>query len=107
MRVPYSATRILVYGRPVDMRRGFNGLTALVHCALREDPLSGDLFVFLNRKGNLAKALFWDRTGFIIIAKRLEKGRFKLRNQADKLILTPQALELLLDGIPAGGRATA
>jgi transposase len=50
--------------------------------------------------------LLWDRTGFIVIAKRLEKGRFRLRNQAEKLVLTQQALELLLDGIPASGAAS-
>ena len=72
---------------------------------LGEDPLSGDLFVFLNARGNLVKALFWDRTGFIIISKRLERGRFRLRNKADKIVLTPQSLELLLDGIPAAGKA--
>lgn len=95
--------RILVYGRPVDMRNGFDGLEAMVRRGLDEDPLSGDLFVFINARGNLIKALLWDRTGYIIISKRLERGSFKLRNRADKLVLTPQSLELLLDGIPAGG----
>lgn len=97
--------RILVYGRPVDMRNGFDGLEALVRAGVGEDPLSGDLFVFINARGNLVKALLWDRTGFIIISKRLERGRFRLRNQANKLVLTPQSLALLLDGIPAGGQA--
>jgi transposase len=106
MKMPLEQLgRILVYGKPVDMRNGFDGLVALVRRGLGEDPLSGDLFVFLNRRGNLVKALLWDRTGFIIISKRLEKGRFRLRSRADKLVLTPQSLELLMDGIPAGGRA--
>jgi transposase len=99
--------RILVYGKPVDMRNGFDGLVALVRRGLAEDPLSGDLFIFLNQRGNLVKALLWDRTGFIIISKRLERGRFRLRSEADKLVLTPQALELLMDGIPVGGKALA
>lgn len=103
MRLPLLAGRILVYGKPVDMRKGFDGLAALVKQTLKEDPLSGDLFLFLSRSGKLAKALLWDRTGFIVIAKRLEKGSFRLRSQAEKMVLTPQALELLLDGIPAGG----
>lgn len=108
MRVPLQEMgRILVYGRPVDMRNGFDGLVALVRRGLLEDPLSGDLFVFLNRRGNVVKALLWDRTGFIIISKRLERGRFRLRSRADKLVLTPQSLELLMDGIPAGGQALA
>lgn len=105
MRLPQGIGRILVYGKPVDMRKGFDGLTALVKQSLREDPLSGDLYLFLGGSGKLVKALLWDRTGFIVIAKRLEKGRFRLRSQAEKLVLTPQALELLLDGIPAGGIA--
>lgn len=100
-----TTSRILVYGRPVDMRNGFQGLEALVRGALREDPLSGELFVFLNSRGKLAKILLWDRTGFIVIAKRLEKGCFRLRRQAEKVVITPQSLELLLDGIPAGGTA--
>lgn len=107
MRLPQSIGRILVYGKPVDMRKGFAGLTDVVKQSLGEDPLSGDLFLFLGRNGKLAKALLWDRTGFIVIAKRLEKGRFRLRNQADKLVITPQALELLLDGIPASGVAAS
>lgn len=88
------------------MRKGFDGLAALVKQNLGENPLSGDLFLFIGRNGKLAKALLWDRTGFIVIAKRLEKGRFRLRNQAEKLVLTQQALELLLDGIPASGVAS-
>lgn len=102
-----TANRILVYGRPTDMRKGFQGLRALVRQALREDPLSGDLFVFINSRGNLAKILLWDRTGFIVVAKRLEKGRFRLRHQAEKLVITRQSLELLLDGVPAGGEKLA
>ena len=97
--------RILVYGQPADMRNGFNGLEAIVRARLGEDPLSGDLFVFINARGNLVKALLWDRTGFMIISKRLEKGRFRLRSRANKLVLTPQSLGLLLDGIPAGGQS--
>lgn len=107
MRLPLATGRILVYGKPVDMRKGFDGLTALVKQSLKEDPLSGDLYLFLGRSGKLSKALLWDRTGFIVIAKRLEKGRFRLRNQADKLVITPQDLELLLDGIPASGVAAS
>lgn len=97
--------RILVCGRPVDLRNGFDGLEAMVRRALGEDPLSGDLFIFINARGNLVKALLWDRTGFLVISKRLERGRFRLRNRANKLVLTPQALSLLLDGIPAGGQS--
>ena len=105
MKLPSTGNRILLYGQPVDMRKGFRGLTAVVQRNLCEDPLSGDLFVFINGRGNLVKILLWDRTGFIIVAKRLEKGRFRLRHQAEKLVITPQSLELLLDGLPVGGQS--
>ncbi len=74
--------RIFVYGQPVDMRKGFTGLEVLIRHKLHEDPLSGDLFVFINRRGTLLKCFLWDRTGYVIIAKRLERGKFRLRNKA-------------------------
>lgn len=101
----HQVGRILVFGKPIDMRNGFAGLAALVRTKLGENPMSGDLFVFINRRGNLVKALLWDRTGFVIIAKCLERGRFRLRNPGDKLEITRANLELLLDGLPAGAMA--
>jgi transposase len=95
--------RVFVYGHPVDMRKGFAGLQALVQHQLGEDPLSGDLFVFLNRLRTFAKCLFWDRTGFLIVCKRLEQGRFQLRASSGKVEIDSRRLELLLDGIPVGG----
>lgn len=62
--------RILAYRHPVDMRKSFNGLMGLVQSALREDVLSGSLYVFFNRRGNLLKLLFWDRTGFCLFANQ-------------------------------------
>lgn len=101
----FEMNRALVYGRPVDMRKGFDGLVALVRNGLGQNPLSGDLFVFLNRRGNLMKALFWDRTGFVLIMKRLERGTFRLRNSGERLEIDQQNFQLLLDGIPAGARS--
>mgnify|MGYP001215145985 FL=1 len=95
--------RIFVYGQPVDMRKGFTGLEVLIRHKLHEDPLSGDLFVFINRRGTLLKCFLWDRTGYVIIAKRLERGKFRLRNKGDKLQLDEQRLALLFDGIATGG----
>lgn len=94
--------RIFVYGRPVDMRNGFGGLEALIRRQLDEDPLSGDLFVFMNRRGTLLKCFLWDRTGYVIIAKRLERGKFRLRNTGQKLVLDEQRFALLFDGIEVG-----
>jgi transposase len=92
--------RILAYSEPVDMHKSFNGLIALTTQALREDPLSGTFYLFSNRRRNLVKILFWDRTGFCLYAKRLERGRFYFRPGE----LGPRELELMLDGIAVGGR---
>lgn len=69
--------RIFVCTTPTDMRRQFDGLAALVTHALGQDALSGDYFVFLNRSRTICKVLSWDRDGFVILAKRLERGRFQ------------------------------
>ena len=95
--------RIFAYGKPVDLRKGFLGLQALIQSELGEDPIGGDLFVFINRRGDLLKSLFWDRTGFVIIAKRLERGKFRLRNPEGKVELDETRIRLLFDGIPVGG----
>lgn len=95
--------RVFIYGRPVDMRKSFDGLFTMVANALGEDPMSGDLFLFLNRRRNCLKGLLWDRTGFLIIAKRLERGQFHLRNGAEKVVIERALLRRLLDGVAVGG----
>lgn len=99
-----DSRRILAYRRPIDMRKSFDGLIGLVQGTLREDPLSGSLYVFFNRRGNYLKLVYWDRTGFSLFAKRLERGRFALPGDADKQEIGLQAFELILDGIILGGR---
>jgi transposase len=94
--------RILAYRHPVDMRKSFDGLVALVRNELREDPLSGSLYVFINRRRNYVKLVYWDRTGFCLFAKRLERGRFSLPGEAETFELSEQAFRLLLDGILLG-----
>lgn len=96
--------RILAYRRPVDMRKSFDGLVGVVQGVLGEDPLSGSLYVFFNRRGNYVKLVFWDRTGFSLFAKRLERGRFHLPGDSVKQQLSVRALELLFDGIVLGTR---
>jgi transposase len=71
-----AATRVFVALGPVDLRGGFNTLTALVKTTLQSDPLSGHLFVFTNRTRNRLKVLYWDGSGFWVCGKRLEQGRF-------------------------------
>ena len=84
------------------MRKQFDGLVAIVRNELREDPLSGSLYVFLNRRRNYLKLVYWDRTGFCLFAKRLERGRFSLPGDAETFELSEQAFRLLLDGILLG-----
>ena len=71
-----SATRVLVATMPVDLRGSFNRLYGLVVEQLKENPLSGHLFVFSNRRHNRLKVLYWDGSGLWVCAKRLERGRF-------------------------------
>ena len=97
-----AATRIYFYRPSCDMRKSFDGLCGLIRSELGEDPLSGSLFVFLNRRRNMIKCLYWDRDGFAIWFKRLERGCFNLPDIAasdgriDRLQLT-----LLLEGVVA------
>jgi transposase len=96
--------RILAYREPVDLRKSFLGLVGLVKERLAEDPLSGTLFVFINRRRTLLKSIYWDRTGFCLFAKRLERGQFRVPGEGPRQELDGQRLQLVLDGIELGGR---
>lgn len=100
MFFPEGQVRVHLYGQPVDARKSFDGLYALTRHALGQDPLNGHLFAFINRRATHIKVLYWDRTGFCVWAKRLEKGRFV----SDWNAITTQemdwtGLKLLLEGI--------
>jgi transposase len=75
---------IYVSATPVDMRRSFDGLAAAAREALKQDPESGALFVFANKRGHRLKILWWDRTGYCLLQKRLEWGAFRLPRVLDK-----------------------
>jgi transposase len=99
---------VYAYGAPVDMRKGSDGLSALVTNDLGRDPLAGDFYVFSNRSRRRAKVLLWDGTGLCIYAKRLERGRFAClwRDPATApLRLTMSELQLFLEGSTLVGRA--
>lgn len=73
-----SSVRIYVAAEATDLRRGFDGLSALTRSVIGADPMSGHLFVFLNRRRNRVKILVWDRTGYLLLYKRLERGTFRI-----------------------------
>lgn len=104
MRILERPQRIFAYGEPVDMRKSFAGLIFLTTNALQSDALSGDMYVFINRAENYMKALFWDRTGFVIVAKRLERGKFKLPRSGGSIELDNAEFSLIFDGILLGVR---
>ena len=83
-----------------DLRKGFDGLSALVQLQLAEDPFSGQLFVFRGRRGDRIKVIWWDGDGLCLFAKRLERGRF-IWPQAEKgaVSLSRAQLSMLLEGI--------
>lgn len=99
--------RVHAWGGPADLRKGFDGLYALVRDRLKQDPLSGDLFLFVNRTRKRAKVLYWDGTGLCVYAKRLEEGRFASlwrEPKAASVSLTMSELTLFLEGSRVVGR---
>jgi transposase len=82
LRLPANV-RIYLATEPCDMRRQFDGLAALVRSGMERDPESGDLYIFRNRRGDMVKALFRDRHGYCMLAKRLARGTFRI--EADEL----------------------
>lgn len=101
------SVRVYAYASAVDMRKGFEGLSALVRLGMNHDPLSGDLFLFVNRHRTRAKVLLWDGTGMCVYAKRLERGRFAaLWRDAGRagMALTLTELQLFLEGSALVGK---
>ena len=97
------SVRIFVARSPTDMRKAFDGLSGLVKEVIREDVLSGHLFVFVNRRKDRVKVLWWDRTGFWLLYKRLEKGTFPMQwlsfGDEESVEVTASELSAFLEGI--------
>jgi transposase len=94
------AVHVYVATAPADMRKSFDGLAALAKGALQLDPFSGHLFVFANRRRDRLKVLYWDRDGFAVWAKRLERGTFRIpAATAGRVEMTATDLAALLAGI--------
>jgi transposase len=100
------SVRIYAAVEPVDARKSFDGLAAVVRDSLGGDPMTGHMFFFLNRRGDMAQILFWDRTGFVVMRKRLEAGTFRMVRNADgnkrSMEIDAAELGLMLEGIDLG-----
>lgn len=99
MFFPEGHIRVFLYGLPTKMRKSFDGLYALARHDLQQDPLSGHLFVFVNRRGTQMKVLYFDRSGWCLWAKRLEAGRFAVDwSDVRYLEMDWTSLKLMLEG---------
>lgn len=100
------AVRVFAYPEPIDLRKGYDGLYGLVKTGLGRDPLSGDLFLFVNKRRGGCKVLVWDGTGLCIFQKRLERGRFAALWREDGAVvqLTASELALFIEGCDLVGR---
>jgi transposase len=102
-----GAMKVYLAVEPADLRKSFIGLWALTVNVLKDDPSTGSLFVFTNKRRNRVKLLYWDGTGLWVMTKRLEQGTFSwpkgVEVENGKLALRPEALALLLDGVDLRG----
>jgi transposase len=101
MRDARSFQNIYLHKQFVDMRKNINGLSQIIVDELKHNPCDGGLFVFINRSKCLMKAVYWDRTGFALWQKRLEKDRFRwpIKLQDDVIQVSPEQMEWLLAGL--------
>lgn len=100
MFFPEGQIRVFVYGRPVSMRLSYDGLYALAKHTMQLNPMSGDLFAFINRRANQIKVLYFDRSGWCVWAKRLEQGRLLSDwSTVSTREMDWTGLKLLLEGI--------
>jgi transposase len=97
---PTGAVRVMVATKPVDFRKGAEGLAALVREEMKSDPFCGAIYVFRAKRADRVKLVFWDGTGVCLFAKRLEDGAFRWPNIQDGVIhLTAAQLSALLEGL--------
>jgi transposase len=95
-----AATRVWLVAGHTDMRKGFDGLAAMVQTALESNPFCGHVFVFRGRRGDILKVLWFDGQGLMLLAKRLERGRFVWpQATTGSVSLTAAQLSMLLEGI--------
>jgi len=98
--LPVTNSQVYLAIGSTDMRKAINGLSIMVEQYMAMNPFSGDLFVFCNRRRNMIKILYWDKNGFCLWHKRLEKHRFQWPQSTEEVIMIgPRELEWLLDGL--------
>lgn len=99
MRPPESLPQVFLYRDPVDFRKSYRGLGAIVELEIGHNPFDGALYVFINRQRNKIKCLFWENNGFVLYYKSLAEEKFKWPTHNDELtVLTGQQMNWLLDG---------
>jgi transposase len=105
------SVRIFVATAPANLHRSFEGLSNEVRCVLGADPLCGHVFLFLNRRRSQLKMLVWTRGGFLIVQKRLERGRFtfpsRVTSEATRVEIDTHELAMLLEGLDASENRSA
>lgn len=105
MFFPEGRIRVHLYGQPCDMRKSFDGLSALARNALGRDPMDGSLYVYVNRKATQMRVLYFDRSGYCVWGKRLEAGKFLSDWRAvHTREMNWTELKLLIEGIEIGRR---
>jgi transposase len=100
MIVPPGPVRVMVALKPVDFRKGVDGLAALVREELKADSFAGVIYVFRAKRADRLKLVFWDGTGLVLVSKRLDEGKFKWPKVVDAVVrLTPAQFSTLIEGL--------
>lgn len=100
MQINWQGISIYLATKPIDMRKEINGLTLLVADVLQHSPQSLSVYVFYNRQKDKVKCLWWDKNGFVLYYKRLERGRYKIPSLSDEILfLSDEQLSWLLAGL--------
>lgn len=100
MIIPPGPVRVMVAMKPVDFRKGIDGLVALVQDELKVDPFSGVIYVFRAKRADRLKMVFWDGTGLVLVSKRLEGAKFRWPRMVDGVMrLTPGQFTTLVEGL--------
>ena len=96
-----TSLKIYLGAKPVDMRKNFSGLCSIMKNELERDPLSGAVYLFSNKRRTLVKIIYWDGTGFWVLAKKLERGTFwwLVDCESRDMSITPESLSMILSGI--------